>query len=112
MFNVNGDSLPGPLIIGTFEKRAPGPRIRTWDCREQIQLAVRAGLELGASGLQVQRFNRSATLPPASDWFRGGALDEERRGLFNFAKHSISRKKEEKQRCITVYLLLATEVCS
>ena len=23
--NVNGDSLPGPLIIGTFEKRAPGP---------------------------------------------------------------------------------------
>ena len=22
--NVNGDSLPGPLIIGTFEKRAPG----------------------------------------------------------------------------------------
>ena len=24
-FNVNGDSLPGPLIIGTFEKRAPGP---------------------------------------------------------------------------------------
>ena len=112
MFNENGDSLPGPLIIGTFEKRAPGPRIRTWDCREQIQLAVRAGLELGASGLQVQRFNRSATLPPASDWFRGGALDGERRGLFNFAKHSISRKKEEKQRCITVYLLLATEVCS
>ena len=25
IFNVNGDSLPGPLIIGTFEKRAPGP---------------------------------------------------------------------------------------
>ena len=24
IFNVNGDSLPGPLIIGTFEKRAPG----------------------------------------------------------------------------------------
>ena len=23
IFNVNGDSLPGPLIIGTFEKRAP-----------------------------------------------------------------------------------------
>ena len=23
MFNVNGDSLPGPLIIATFEKRAP-----------------------------------------------------------------------------------------
>ena len=25
IFNVNGDSLPGPLIIGTFEKRAPAP---------------------------------------------------------------------------------------
>ena len=24
IFNINGDSLPGPLIIGTFEKRAPG----------------------------------------------------------------------------------------
>ena len=23
IFNVNGDSLPGPLIIGTFEKQAP-----------------------------------------------------------------------------------------
>ena len=22
--NINGDGLPGPLIIGTFEKRAPG----------------------------------------------------------------------------------------
>ena len=25
MFKVKGDSLPGPLIIGTFEKRAQGP---------------------------------------------------------------------------------------
>ena len=25
IFNVNGDSLRGPLIIGTFKKRAPGP---------------------------------------------------------------------------------------
>ena len=33
------------------------------DYREQIQLAVRAGLELGASELQVPRANRSATLP-------------------------------------------------
>ena len=24
---VDGDSLPGPLIIGTFEKRAPGPKM-------------------------------------------------------------------------------------
>ena len=30
-------------------------RIWTRDYREQIQLAVRAGLELGASELQVQR---------------------------------------------------------
>ena len=39
------------------------PRISTRDYREQIQLAVGAGLELGASELQVQRSNRSATLP-------------------------------------------------
>ena len=32
--------------------------------QEQIQLAVRVGLELGVSGLQVQRSNHSATLPP------------------------------------------------
>ena len=31
---------------------------------EQIQLAVKAGLELGACGIQVQRSNRSAALPP------------------------------------------------
>ena len=31
---------------------------------KQIQLAVRTGLELGASELQVQRSNHSATLPP------------------------------------------------
>ena len=37
------------------------------DYREQIQLAVRVGLELGASELQVQRTNRSATLPPYWD---------------------------------------------
>ena len=36
------------------------------DYREQIQLEVRAGLELGASELQVQCSNHSATLPPAS----------------------------------------------
>ena len=32
--------------------------------REQIQLAVRVGHELGASELQVQRSYRSATLHP------------------------------------------------
>ena len=40
------------------------PRIWTRDYREQVQQVVRAGLELWASKLQVQRFNRSATLPP------------------------------------------------
>ena len=41
-------------------------RLRMWtrDYREQIQLAVKAGLELGVSVLQVQGSNRSATLPP------------------------------------------------
>ena len=41
------------------------PRIWTRDYREQIRLVVRAGLEFGASELQVQRSNRSATLPPS-----------------------------------------------
>ena len=36
----------------------------TRDHREQIQLADRAGLELGASELQVRPSNHSATLPP------------------------------------------------
>ena len=39
-------------------------RIWTRDNREQIQLAVKAGLELAASELQVQRSDHSATLPP------------------------------------------------
>ena len=38
------------------------PRIRTQDCREQIQPGVRAGLELQASVLQVQRSNHSTML--------------------------------------------------
>ena len=38
------------------------------DYREQIQLAVRVGFELGASELQVQRTNNlSTTLPPYWD---------------------------------------------
>ena len=35
----------------------------TPDYQEQIQLAVRAGFELGASEWQVKRYNRLATLP-------------------------------------------------
>ena len=34
------------------------------DCRAQIQQAVTARLKLGASKLQLQRLNRSATLLP------------------------------------------------
>ena len=37
-------------------------RVWTRDYRKQIQLAVRVGLELGASELQVQRSHDSATL--------------------------------------------------
>ena len=39
-------------------------RIWTRDYHEQTQLVVRAGLELGASELQVQHSNCSVTLPP------------------------------------------------
>ena len=39
-------------------------RIWTQDYQEQIQLAVRAGLELEAFKFQVQHSNCSATLPP------------------------------------------------
>ena len=38
-------------------------RIWTWDYHEQIQLVVRAGLELRVSALQVQLSNHPATLP-------------------------------------------------
>ena len=38
-------------------------RIWTWDYREQIQLAARAGLELGDSRLHIQCSNHSAMLP-------------------------------------------------
>ena len=40
------------------------PRICTRDYQEQIHLAVRARLQLGASELHVQRSNQSVTLPP------------------------------------------------
>ena len=39
-------------------------RIWTRDYRKQIELAVRAALELGATDLQVQCSHHSATLPP------------------------------------------------
>ena len=40
-------------------------RVKFGSTREQIQLVVRAGLEIGASGLQFQLSNRSAILPLA-----------------------------------------------
>ena len=52
--------LPGGKPVGYLQAWS---RIWTWDYREQIQLAVRAGRQLGASELQVQRSNRSAMLP-------------------------------------------------
>ena len=52
IFNVNGDSLPGPFFIWTFEKRAPGkgmefefhlqspcgsPSTQLWDFRQSTR---------------------------------------------------------------------------
>ena len=36
ILNVNGDSLPGPLIIETFEKRAPENYNRCSGCGSAI----------------------------------------------------------------------------
>ena len=55
---VKKGQLAGGKLVGYLQA---WPRILTWDYREQIQLAVRAGLELG---LQFQLSNCSATLPP------------------------------------------------
>ena len=58
------------LRIPTGLRGKPAGYLQAWlrisprDYREQIQLAVRAGLELEASELQVQRSKYSATLPP------------------------------------------------
>ena len=49
----------------------PWLRIWTRDYKEQIQLEVRAALELGASGLQVYHSNHSATLPLLTIAFTG-----------------------------------------
>ena len=54
IFNVNGKSLPGPLIIGTFEKRAPGPysKLKTieWHNGAYIDLVYRASPALPSPG--------------------------------------------------------------
>ena len=54
-----GIQLAGGKPAGYLQARL---RVWTRDYRKQIQLAVRVGLELGASELQVQRSHDSATL--------------------------------------------------
>lgn len=51
--------LAGGKQAGYLQARS---RMWAWAYREQIQLALRAGLELGVPELQVLRCNRSATL--------------------------------------------------
>ena len=55
-----------------------GPRIWTWDCREQIQLAVRAGLELASPTALTTRSRWVRSIQPkfpeisvqnSMDWF-------------------------------------------
>ena len=47
LLNVNGNSLPGPLIIGTFEKRAPGLLDSNLNILNQLPIArvVKGGTE-------------------------------------------------------------------
>jgi len=56
--------------------------------REQIQLAVRAGIELGASGLQFKRSNGTVILPP---------MEEHQKYLPSY-KITFIRKCSEKRR--------------
>ena len=50
IFNVNGDSLPGPLIIGTFEKRAPGEVEVREGKRKEREVGVLKGWEVEETG--------------------------------------------------------------
>ena len=56
-----GIQLAGDKPVGYLQAWL---RVWTRDYPEQIQPAVRVGLELGASELQVQRSHHSATLSP------------------------------------------------
>ena len=59
-----------PKTNNLLAEGKPAGYLQTWPrilTREQIQLVVRAGLELRASELRVQRSNHSATLPPMSE---------------------------------------------
>ena len=46
--NENGDSLPGPLIIGTFEKQAPNPwvSLTKW-CQNVSYTAIQSRKAVG-----------------------------------------------------------------
>ena len=67
---------------------------------KQIQLAVRAGPELGASGLQVQRSNHSATLSPINitpgleyklNWNESDAMKTLQHGIYYIPEnHEVS----------------------
>ena len=49
-------------------KRGRGVELRATE--KQLQIVVRAGLELGTSGLQVRRPNHSTMLPPVGTHFK------------------------------------------
>ena len=67
--NILGLRIPaGRKQTGWLFSR--GAKIWTRDYRQQMQEAVRTGLELGASELQVQRSNCSATRPPVFNHLR------------------------------------------
>ena len=70
------------------------------DYREEIQPAIREGLELGASELQVQRFNHSATLPPPISLACSRP----------FALLCISRRSPPGLRCINARKRLKSEI--
>ena len=54
IFNVNGKSLPGPLIIGTFEKRAPGP-LCLFACRKRSLPSLTVDATIGNRAFSYDR---------------------------------------------------------
>ena len=68
MFNVNGNSLPGPLIIGTFEKRAPAPLT---DQQKTHRLSDKHSAHLKSS-----KQDNNIYLPSQPIWFTDDSSDE------------------------------------
>ena len=58
MFAVNGDRLPGPLIIGTFEKRAPGQTSDVIPVYGVYQVRSQYSRKFQQSDLLQDRFKR------------------------------------------------------